>query len=85
MAGALKKTISDFRPSLIYPYFGQLFLAGIYFLTGFPGTTHLKATELSLLSLLYEIPRILMGVLAVIDTLLLHTFSRNVSTIKELP
>jgi hypothetical protein len=51
-----------------HPYFGQLFLAAVLDLVGYPPQ---QATS-SDIELLYLVPRILMGTLAVIDTLLVY-------------
>jgi hypothetical protein len=66
-----------------HPYFGQLFLASIFKVIGFPGSAH-HTTDINSIKELYEIPRILMGMLAVVDTLLIYKiserrFSQNVA------
>jgi len=54
-----------------HPYFGQLVLAGFLKITGFPQTVE-QSLELS-----YLIPRLLMGVLAVIDTFLVYQITKK--------
>ena len=51
-----------------HPYFGQLYLAAILGLIGYP-PPHSTSTDTDLIGFLYLIPRLLMGALAVIDTL----------------
>jgi hypothetical protein len=54
-----------------HPYFGQLFLAGVLSITGYP---HFLFPQLDIsansVRMLYELPRLIMGILAVIDTFL---------------
>lgn len=54
-----------------HPYFGQLFLAAAFYLTGFPASLHPIPTADSISSL-YLVPRIMMGALAVVDTYLIY-------------
>lgn len=54
-----------------HPYFGQIFLAAFLGLVGFPGSLHVSASPDSI-SLLYLVPRILMGLLAILDTFLVY-------------
>ncbi len=54
-----------------HPYFGQLILAGFLKITGFPQTVE-QSLELS-----YLIPRLLMGVLAVVDTFLVYQITKK--------
>ena len=54
-----------------HPYFGQLYLAAILGLIGYP-PPHSTSTDTDLIGFLYLIPRLLMGALAVIDTLLVY-------------
>jgi Dolichyl-phosphate-mannose-protein mannosyltransferase len=55
--------------SFDHPYFGQIFLAGVLSAVGYPHSINpsLDIAEKSV-KLLYEIPRLIMGILAVIDT-----------------
>ena len=62
-----------------HPYFGQLFLAGLFRIIGYP---HLLITSSggaenleSIIEMLYFVPRILMGTLAVVDTFLIYKIS----------
>ncbi len=69
-----------------HPYFGQIFLAGIFWMTGYPSSLHPSVNSIQSIEKLYLFPRILMGVLAIIDTLLVYKiserrYSRNVAFI----
>ncbi|MDQ6865668.1 MAG: glycosyltransferase family 39 protein, partial [Thermoproteota archaeon] len=58
-----------------HPYFGQIILASVFWLIGFPSSLHPSAGNLSSIETLYMVPRILMGLLAVLDTLLIYKIS----------
>ncbi|MGC1933149.1 MAG: phospholipid carrier-dependent glycosyltransferase [Candidatus Nitrosopolaris sp.] len=69
-----------------HPYFGQIFLAGIFWMTGYPSSLHPSVNSIQSIKTLYLFPRILMGVLAIIDTFLIYKiserrYSRNVAFI----
>lgn len=72
------------EPSSVYPYpydhpyFGQLFLSGLLWVTGFPHSANVsEGPELKKsIEVLHEIPRIIMGVLAVIDTFLISKIAQ---------
>ncbi len=55
-----------------HPYFAQLFLAGIFFVIGYPSSLHPVAGDLHSIEMLYVVPRILIGIFAVIDTFLIY-------------
>ena len=56
-----------------HPYFGQLFLAGVFRLIGYPGLLDPKPGDaIHSIEMLYFIPRVLMGLLAVVDTFLIY-------------
>src|SRR5438093_215378 len=57
-----------------HPYFGQLFLAGIFKIIGYPSSLNLSY-DIQSVQTLYLIPKLLIGVLAVIDTLLVYKIS----------
>ena len=59
-----------------HPYFGQILLAGFLGATGYPGSLNPSPTSQSI-EALYTIPRILMGILAVVDTFLIYKISEN--------
>ena len=54
-----------------HPFFGQLFLAGILGSIGYPDSLHPLA-DVNSIQMLYLVPRILMGLLAILDTFLLY-------------
>ena len=69
------------------PYFGQIFLAGIFSIIGFPNVQTLE--EKNPIEQLYLVPRVIMGILAVIDTFLLYRiteyrYGRNVAIIASI-
>ena len=55
-----------------HPYFGQLFLAFIFKIIGYPDSLNPKAGEVHSIEMLYLVPRVLMGLLAVLDTFLVY-------------
>ncbi|HYZ51849.1 MAG TPA: hypothetical protein VE593_13245, partial [Nitrososphaeraceae archaeon] len=71
-----------------HPYFGQLFLAGVFQLLGYPDS--IKASgNIHFIEDLYMVPRLLMGLLAVVDTFLIYKISqyrynRNVALIASI-
>ncbi len=54
-----------------HPYFGQIFLASIFGLIGFPNSWH-TSTDPNFIASLYFVPRLVMGLLAVLDTFLVY-------------
>jgi hypothetical protein len=58
-----------------HSYFGQIFLAGIFWLAGYPTSLHPSVNSLQSIETLYLFPRLLMGVLAVADTFLIYKIS----------
>src|SRR5437588_8840567 len=55
-----------------HPYFGQLFLAATLGLIGYPYSLNASSDISYSTEMLYLVPRILMGILAIIDTLLIY-------------
>src|SRR5919109_2028293 len=60
-----------------HPFFGQLFLAGVFAMIGYPDlfAVNNPSSEIEIdntIKILYSIPRILMGLLAVVDTYLVY-------------
>ena len=55
-----------------HPYFGQLFLGGVLKLIGYPDILSPKAGDVHSIEMLYLVPRIIMGLLAVVDTFLIY-------------
>ena len=58
-----------------HPYFGQLFLAGIFKIIGYPDSLNPSLGNVHSIETLYLVPRILMGMLAVADTFLIYKIS----------
>ena len=59
-----------------HPYFGQLLLSGFLGATGYPGSLDPSPTSQSIESL-YAVPRVLMGIFAVVDTFLIYKISEK--------
>jgi hypothetical protein len=64
-----------------HPYFGQLFLAGVLEIIDYPHSLNPSSTTSHndiqpSIEMLYLIPRVLMGILAVIDTILVYKISQ---------
>ena len=56
-----------------HPYFGQIFLASIFKIIGYPDFSNLStSSDIQSIEILYMTPRILMGLLAVFDTFLVY-------------
>jgi hypothetical protein len=60
-----------------HPFFGQIFLGSMLTVIGFPESLN-PSPDLHSIESLYEVPRILMGILAVIDTLLIYKISERI-------
>jgi 4-amino-4-deoxy-L-arabinose transferase-like glycosyltransferase len=58
-----------------HPYFGQLFLAGIFSLISYPSSLDPQVTDESV-SLLFAVPRLVMGMLAILDTFLVYKITQ---------
>jgi hypothetical protein len=72
-----------------HPYFGQLFLASIFKIIGYPDSLNPSLGDVHSIEMLYLVPRILMGMLAVADTFLIYKISerrynRNVAFIASV-
>jgi len=68
-------------PEIYYnhPYFGMIFLAGVFWVIGYPISLHPSAygDVVQSVEMLWLVPRVLMGVLAVIDTFLIYKISER--------
>ncbi|MDW0291561.1 MAG: hypothetical protein QN778_06580 [Nitrososphaeraceae archaeon] len=69
------------------PYFGQMFLAGIFSIINYPNQEVLGSSNP--VEQLYLVPRVIMGILAVVDTFLLYRiteyrYGRNVAIIASV-
>lgn len=60
-----------------HPYFGQLFLAATLAITGYPESLNPMPTNIHSIEIHYLIPKILMALLAVIDTFLLYKIAER--------
>src|ERR671921_2774320 len=67
-----------------HPYFGQYFLAGMLAMLGYPESLHLSSSTSSAhgdithsVEKLYLIPRVLIGVLAILDTFLVYKIAER--------
>jgi hypothetical protein len=74
-----QETSSDFDHPYDHPYFGQLLVASILNLIGYP---HTPGSSLSLddgksIEMLYLVPRLLMGLLAISDTFLVYKIAER--------
>ena len=78
----------DTTSSYDHPYFGQIFLAWVLGATGYPNSLH-PTTSVHSIEMLYLVPRVLMGILAVVDTFLVYKiaerrYNRNVALIASV-
>jgi Dolichyl-phosphate-mannose-protein mannosyltransferase len=69
-----------------HPYFGQIFLGSIFHIVGYPDSLQPKPGDLSSIEAILSSPRILVGLLAVVDTFLIYKiaevrYGRNVGFI----
>jgi hypothetical protein len=68
-------------PTMAYydhPYFGQLFLGGVLSLIGYPNLVNNPNSSMEhTIQMLYIIPRVLMGLLAVVDTFLVYKIAER--------
>ena len=60
-----------------HPYFGQLFLASVFRLIGYPESLNPSPGNEQSIEMLYLVPRILMGLLAVGDTFLIYKITER--------
>jgi hypothetical protein len=72
-----------------HPFFGQIFLAGSFALIGYPQSLQPAVGDVHSIEMLYLIPRVLMGVLAILDTFFIYKISesrynRNVALIASI-
>ena len=54
-----------------HPHFGQFFLAGIFKIIGYPSSLN-ASSSIESIEMLYVVPRVIMGMLAVLDTFLIY-------------
>lgn len=62
-----------------HPYFGQLFLAGILLITDYPDSVHptTDGDVVQSVKMLWLVPRVLIGIIAVLDTFLVYKISEH--------
>jgi len=67
-----------------HPYFGQLFLAGIFWIIGYPNSLHPSASGDVIDSVynLWLVPKLLIGIIGVIDTFLVYKISERMYNTK---
>ena len=73
-------TTDSYLDSYFAPYFGQIFLAGILGMIGYPGIVHPTLDTASIESI-YLIPRLVMSIFAIIDTFLIFKILSLASSI----
>jgi 4-amino-4-deoxy-L-arabinose transferase-like glycosyltransferase len=66
----------DSTSSYDHPYFGPLFLAGIFKILGYPQNLN-TTPDVASIETLSSVPRIIMGVLAILDTFLVYRISER--------
>jgi hypothetical protein len=79
----------SFEQPYDHPYFGQLFLAGALGIVDYPDSLNPRINDIHSVEILHLLPRLLMGMLAVIDTFLIYKiaerrYSRNVAFIAAI-
>jgi Dolichyl-phosphate-mannose-protein mannosyltransferase len=68
---------STFSVPYDHPYFGQIFLAGLLALVGYPGSLNPEPGDAYSIETLYLVPRLLMGILAILDTFLVYKIAER--------
>jgi Dolichyl-phosphate-mannose-protein mannosyltransferase len=74
--GPQESAASGYPRTYDHPYFGQLFLGGVLSLIGYPDILKPGSDEQSIKSL-HMVPRLLMGILAIIDTFLIFKLAQR--------
>src|SRR5215208_1605791 len=73
-----KTLLPQGAPFYDHPFFGQVFLASVMALFGYPDSLNPSADgDVSSIQRLFLFPRILMGLLAVVDTLLIYKITER--------
>lgn len=60
-----------------HPYFGQIFLAASLGLSGYPTPLSLSNVNIHSIEMIFFVPRVLLGILAVIDTFLVYKIAER--------
>jgi len=63
-----------------HPYFGQLFLAAIFNIIGYPDSLNPEPGDVNSTQALYMVPRVIIGLLAVFDTLIVYKICERLYT-----
>ena len=84
-----RNTTWSFERPYDHPYFGQLFLATVLGTINYPDLADPKIGDVNSIEMLHLIPRVLMGILAVVDTFLTYKiaerrYSRNVAFVAAI-
>ena len=71
------------------PYFGQLFLAGIFRIIGYPDSMNPVEGDVQSIERIWLVPRVLIGLIAVVDTFLIYRltetrYNRNVAFVASV-
>ncbi|HXW11964.1 MAG TPA: hypothetical protein VD694_04320 [Nitrososphaeraceae archaeon] len=74
--GPQESASSGYPRTYDHPYFGQLFLGGILSLIGYPDILN-PSSDLQSIESLHLVPRLLIGLLAIVDTLLVFKISER--------
>jgi len=69
--------LSHYDRIYTHPYFGQTFLAGALAIIGYPDSLHPSAGDVHSIEMLWLIPRVIMGLLAVVDTFLVYKIAER--------
>ena len=82
-------SLRDWMFGYDHPYFGQLLLAGVLGVIGYPDSVSPTVGDLNSIEMLWIIPRLFMGLLAVVDTFLVYKiaelrYNRNVGLIASI-
>ena len=72
-----QEPISTYVFAYDHPYFGQLFLAAALSLIGYPDSLNPLVGNEHSIEMLYLVPRVLMGLIAVIDTFLVYKIAET--------
>ena len=74
--GPQEPATSGYPYTYDHPYFGQIFLAGVLSLIGYPQILNPVSDERSVL-MLHMIPRLFMGILGIVDTFLIFKIAKT--------
>jgi hypothetical protein len=72
-----QETAIDFDNTHDHPYFGQLFLASVLRTVDYPNSLNISIISVHSIEMLYLVPRVFMGLIAVLDTFLLYKISER--------